>query len=89
MDSDNPDIEYNRRELAKIAGAGARVQRLGENLETAGMLAWFGQLRYTKGFSDGQLLREFCDEYTPEPYFPTADSRPTADRLKWGTGLTS
>ncbi len=59
------------------------IKRLGENLERVGMVATFGQARYAKGFSDGTLLREFCEDYTPEAYFPMADSRPTAERLQW------
>jgi hypothetical protein len=33
-------------------------------------------MAYTKGFSDGTTLREFCDEPGNTTYFPGADSRP-------------
>lgn len=59
------------------------LDKLGDNLEVAGIMAVFGQARYAKGFTDGTLLREFCEDYVPETYFPTADSRPKAERLGW------
>lgn len=59
------------------------LDTLSNNLEVAGMMAAFGQARYAKGFTDGTLLREFCEDYVPEPYFPMADTRPTAERLGW------
>lgn len=51
--------------------------------EVVGALVGLKHLSYAKGFSDGTLLREFCEDYTPEAYFPMADSRPTADRRAW------
>jgi hypothetical protein len=54
-----------------------------KSFEVIGYLVVLGHVRYAKGFSDGTLLREFCDDYSPEPYFPTADSRPRAERLGW------
>lgn len=53
------------------------------NLERAASLAAIYRLGYTKGFSDAELLKAFCEDYVPQPYFPTADNRPTAERLEW------
>lgn len=61
----------------------AMLQNLGKQLDDAATLACVSKVSYAKGFSDGTLLREFCDDYSPEPYFPTADSRPRAERLGW------
>lgn len=42
-------------------------------------------LAYQKGFDDATMLREFVNpDYVPHPYFPTGDTRPTAERLAWG-----
>lgn len=57
--------------------------RLAHNLETAASLAALYRLGYERGFDHGKVLKEFCEEYIPEPYFPVADTRPTADRLNW------
>lgn len=83
MWSDNPDWEYNARERAEKAAIGIRLETLGTNLELAGALAAYGRSSYAKGFTDCELLKAFCEDYVPEPYFPIADNRPTADRLKW------
>lgn len=60
-----------------------RMKCIIEGFENLGNVVAFGASRYAKGFSDATLLREFCEDYTPEPYFPIADNRPKADRLKW------
>lgn len=54
-----------------------------KNLEAAIALKLYGSAMYAKGFGDGTLLREFCDDYVPETYFPMGDNRPTAERLGW------
>lgn len=77
------DLKHQQYLEKKQAAINARVNNIGEALNRVAEIHLFGLARYTKGFSDGTLLREFCEEYTPEPYFPIADSRPTADRLKW------
>lgn len=46
-------------------------------------MAAMHRIGYTKGFQAGRLLAEFCEDYVPEPYFPMADTRPTAERLGW------
>lgn len=56
---------------------------LGANLEAAASMAALHRIGYTKGFQAGRLLAEFCEDYVPEPYFPMADTRPTAERLAW------
>lgn len=56
---------------------------LATNLETAASLAAIYRLGYTKGYSDSELLKAFCEDYAPESYFPSADNRPTAERLAW------
>lgn len=61
------------------------LKTLGTNLEAAATCAALYRLGYNKGFSDGTTLREFCEDYVPEPYFPSADSRPTAERLGWSS----
>jgi hypothetical protein len=58
---------------------------LGTNLEVVACLAAYGRNCYTKGFSDSELLKAFCEDYVPEPYFPMGDTRPTAERLGWRT----
>ncbi len=60
-----------------------RLNTLGANLEAAASMAAMHRIGYTRGFQAGQLLAEFCEDYVPEPYFPTADSRPAAERLGW------
>jgi len=61
-----------------------QLRTLGANLETAASLAALYRLGYTKGFEAGSTLAAFCDpDDIPEPYFPMADSRPTAERLGW------
>lgn len=59
------------------------IECLSKNMEAAATCAALYRLGYTKGFSDGTTLREFCEDYVPEPYYPSADSRPTAERLAW------
>lgn len=59
------------------------LENLWCNIEVVLAIEATKRVSYAKGFSDGTLLREFCDDYTPEAYFPMPDSRPTADRLGW------
>lgn len=60
-----------------------QLETFANNLEQAASLAAIYRLGYTKGFSDAELLKAFCGDYAPQPYFPTADNRPTAERLEW------
>lgn len=60
-----------------------RLSNLAQNIEAAATLATLYRIGYTKGFNDAKLLEAFCEDYTPEPYHPMADTRPTAERLKW------
>lgn len=60
-----------------------RLETLGANLEAAASLAAMYRLGYNKGYSDCELLKAFCEEPPGEPYFPMADTRPTAERLGW------
>lgn len=57
-------------------------------LETAAGLTAVARLSYQKGFDDGTLLRKFCDDTPLAPYFPTADTRPMAERLGWAHTVT-
>lgn len=97
MWSDNSDIEYERKERANAAQGRLRLHRsrrarvivtraldtLGTNLESAASMAAMHRIGYTRGFEAGRTLAEFCEDYAPEPYFPMADSRPTAERIDW------
>lgn len=67
----------------------ARVNCLSKAFEIVGIMHMLAKSQYSKGFSDGTLLREFCEEYTPEPYMPMGDTRPTADRLGWANSSKS
>ena len=61
-----------------------RLDTLGANLESAAFMAAMHRIGYTRGFEAGRLLVEFGEpDYVPEPYFPMADTRPTAERLGW------
>lgn len=62
---------------------GEQLKVLGENFAEIAALKLYGSAMYAKGFGDGTLLREFCDDYVPEAYFPMGDNRPTAERLRW------
>lgn len=58
------------------------LQNLWTCLETAGALTLQGSMAYTKGFDDGLMLHVFCEPGGMD-YYPTPDSRPTAERLEW------
>lgn len=59
------------------------LDTLSANFDNVAVVNALRQAAYAKGFTDGTLLREFCEDYVPEPYFPMADTRPTAERLGW------
>lgn len=78
MSYDFPDdFDFVKWESQMLCDAASR------SFELLGALVGLKAASYAKGFSDGTLLREFCEDYTPEAYFPMPDSRPTADRLPW------
>ena len=56
---------------------------LGQATDIVAGLAVVGRLKYTKGFDDATMMREFCEEPLDTTYWPLADSRPRADRLEW------
>ena len=78
-----PFIEVDRKEWQALIPRWEVT--LGANLELAASLAAMHRIGYTKGFDHGKLLAEFFEDYIyiPEPYFPTGDTRPTAERLGW------
>jgi hypothetical protein len=88
LDDSNEFVQTYCEEHAEwccTCGAFTWPDNLGTCLEVAGALAAFGRAQYTKGFSDSELLKAFCEDYVPEPYFPMGDTRPTAERLGWRT----
>ncbi len=59
------------------------IEMLSNNLEVAAALTLVSRMAYGKGFSDATQLLEFCEPAGANDYFPTADSRPTAERMGW------
>lgn len=70
-------------QLHASVGWGIALANLSNCLDVAAGLTAVARLSYQKGFDDGTMLRKFCDDTPLAPYFPTADTRPMAERLGW------